>query len=415
MVNHEVYNNRHMKRYNALEGVFLLFLLYNSVKIGHLGIISATLFVLAASIIRAYELYWGKPTPDKDGMDTQEGQESPSMGAPLFVGLVLYAMMGLTMFFLKEPLGYSMVHVIRSVMVSVVILGMLLYESGIMWRSNKFHFRSAIANSGISFVVMLTICINLMMISQMYQHPAWMETMIHLFAAILGLLVWGILSRYETLLNEKNRQLFRTYRENRMLIFTRLSLRKDLVLALIKGILALISLSAFMFANMLYTIGMAYAKYIAIKGQNEARSRQIHGYFMIGWGVMAAGVCYVLYTLRLFEQDRTPAFSFIPAVLIVLYTLTELYLIIRDFIRARRAQNMIAEQIKLIGLASTLILMPLCQSALMAVIVKKDTSMYIAFSGILFGLLATLVGLGMIIRSRRLREKLEEASLSQTE
>ncbi len=211
---------------------------------------------------------------------------------------------------------------------------------------------------------------------------------------------WNVL-----LTNEQNNNLYHHFRENRTIIYTKISFRKDIVFVLGKVILGVISMSGFMFVNALYSAGMGIAKYNAVRVQDKGLREQIHSFFEIGAGIFGASLCYVIYSLRMFERGKSAKFNMIIALIIAAYTFTELFLIIRDYIKARKTGNMISEKIKLIGLSSTLICVVITQVAIMSISYEGDASFYNGLSGVIFGSLAALIGVYMMIRSISLKKE----------
>lgn len=238
-----------------------------------------------------------------------------------------------------------------------------------------------------------------------------MEQLVGLTGIVLGggaLGLTGYILWYVLLTNEKNRNLYYHIRNNRMIIFTRLSLKKDVVLVLGKVILSCITLSGFVFVNALYSAGMGIAKYSAIRSQEKEQKKQINSYFEIGAAILGASLCYVVYSLSMFAKEKSIQYNMNIALIIAAYTFTELFLIIKDYIKARKTRNIISEEIKLIGLSSTLICLVLTQAAIMSISHEGDATFFNGLSGIVFGSMAALVGVYMMLRSKFLKQKFHE-------
>lgn len=215
----------------------------------------------------------------------------------------------------------------------------------------------------------------------------------------------GYILREILLTNEKIQKLYEHFRNNSTIIFTRLSLKKDVVMVLGKLILSYITFSGFILVNALYSAGMGIARYSAIRARGKEQRKQIRSYFEIGVAIFGGSICYVVYSIGMFAGRKSPQFNFNIALIIAAYTFTELFLIIRDYIRARKEKNLISEEIKLIGLSSTLICLVLTQTAIMSISYEGDASFYNGLSGIVFGGMAALLGLYMMIRSRSLKRR----------
>ncbi|OMH21554.1 hypothetical protein AC231_13900 [Clostridium pasteurianum] len=221
--------------------------------------------------------------------------------------------------------------------------------------------------------------------------------------SLTGYILWYVL-----LTNEKNRNLYYHIRNNRMIIFTRLSLKKDVALVLGKVILSCITLSGFVFVNALYSAGMGIAKYGAIRAQEKEQKKQIQSYFEIGASILGASLCYVVYSLSMFSKEKPMQYNMNITLIIAVYTFTELFLIIKDYIKARKTKNLISEEIKLIGLSSTLICLVLTQVAIMSISHKGDATFFNGLSGIVFGSMSALIGIYMMLRSKFLKQKFYE-------
>ncbi len=220
-------------------------------------------------------------------------------------------------------------------------------------------------------------------------------------AGLSGYILWDVL-----LTDERNQKRYHHFRNNSTIIFTRLTLIKDVMMVLGKVILSCITLSGFMFVNALYSAGMGIARYSAIRNQGKDQIKQIRGYFQIGAAIFGGSLCYVIYSIGMFGYRIFAEFTMNIALIIAAYTFTEFFLIIKDYIKARKNKNLISEEIKLIGLSSTLVCVVLTQAAIMSISYEGNASFFNSLSGVIFGSLAAMVGVYMMIRSRFLSRKL---------
>lgn len=189
--------------------------------------------------------------------------------------------------------------------------------------------------------------------------------------------------------------------KSKKLIFMRASILKDVFLVAGKSIISILSFSFFMFANALYSTGMGIARYIAIKMHTQGGEKQIQSYRVVGIIISAASICYVLYSVRLFFGGRTNMYDMNVALAIALYTFVEFGINIREAIRLHKSKALEAKALRAIGMSSTLLCFVLTQVAIMSFAAEGDNSFFNALSGVVFGGLAALVGLYVVIDSFR--------------
>lgn len=186
---------------------------------------------------------------------------------------------------------------------------------------------------------------------------------------------------------------------HRKLVFTRITILKDAFLVASKTAISVISLSFFMFANALYSTGMGVARFYAVRMHNQDRARQIKSYRFVGIIISAASICYVIYSARLFEGGKTETYSMYIALVIALYTFVEFGINVRDAFRLRKSRALEAKALRAISLSSTLLCFVLTQTAIMSFASEGDNSFTNALAGVVFGGLAALVGLYIIVDS----------------
>jgi len=231
--------------------------------------------------------------------------------------------------------------------------------------------------------------------------------MIGLTGIVMGLIIisLAVYAGWRNMMAQgKYRELYLYYRKHQMTITMRISLRKDVVVVIGKVALGIWSQSVFMFVNALYSLGMGVAKYLVLKAQKKGREGLIRNFLETGAAITGASLFYVLYSARLFVNDTTAKYDMMIALVIAAYTFTELFLVVRDFIKAKKEKNLASEQVKLIGLASILICVVLTQVAIMSFAHSENPTFYNGLSGVIFGGLAALVGLYMMLRYRYLRK-----------
>ena len=186
---------------------------------------------------------------------------------------------------------------------------------------------------------------------------------------------------------------------SKKLVFTRISIMFDVFWVAGKSILSIISASFFMFSNALYSSGIGMARFVALKMHTQAKEKQIVSYRLVGIILSFASLCYVIYSVRLFFGGKTGTYSMYVALVIALYTFVEFGINIREAFRLRKSKELAAKALRAVSLASTLICFVLTQTAIMSFAAEGDNSLANAFSGIVFGGLATLTGLSIIVDS----------------
>ena len=193
----------------------------------------------------------------------------------------------------------------------------------------------------------------------------------------------------------------------RKLIFTRVSILKDTFLVAGKGLISIISASFFMFVNALYSAGMGIARFIAVRMHSQERNKQITSYRIVGIIISVSSICYVLYSVRLFFGGKTGDYDMYVALVIALYTFVEFGINIKEAIRLHKSKALEAKALRAISFSSTLICFVLTQTAIMSFAGEGDNSFTNALSGVVFGGLAALVGIYVILDSNTHKKKLQ--------
>ena len=196
--------------------------------------------------------------------------------------------------------------------------------------------------------------------------------------------------------------------KERKLIFTRVSILKDTFLVVGKGILSVISVSFFMFVNALYSAGTGIARFMTVRMHTQDKKDQIKSYRYVGIIISFSSICYVLYSVRLFFGGKTGDYDMYIALVIALYTFVEFGINIKEAIRLHKSKALDAKALRAASFSSTLICFVLTQTAIMSFASSGDNSFVNALSGVVFGALASLVGLYVILDSISNKKKLEQ-------
>ena len=196
------------------------------------------------------------------------------------------------------------------------------------------------------------------------------------------------------------KMIWRLYKKH-SLIFTRASIIKDAFFVVGKIIFSILSLSFFMIANAFYSVGMGAARFVAIKMYIQTGKEKIKNYRLVGAIISIASACYVLYAIRLFFGGTTGTYNMNLALIIALYTFVEFGINIREAIRLRRSRVLEAKALRAISFSSTLLCFVLTQVAIMSFAFEGSNNFANALSGVVFGGLAMLTGLYVVMDSYR--------------
>lgn len=191
-------------------------------------------------------------------------------------------------------------------------------------------------------------------------------------------------------------------------IFRRITLIKSGFLIIGKLLITIVSLSVFMLLNAFYSLGMGIAKYMAYGIKGKGKREQIIVFRQIGCVIVATGLCYVFYSIRLFVTSERIYFPPIIANIIAIYTFIEFGLNIRNYIKIWNNHDLESEAIRHIRLSATLISFVMTQVAILSFAAEDFPLTSSGLSGIIFGGMAALIGVYMVIRSYYLNTKIIE-------
>lgn len=171
------------------------------------------------------------------------------------------------------------------------------------------------------------------------------------------------------------------------------------VLGAFKVVMAVISHSWLIFIHAIYNIIKASARHYAAK----ERHGRYNTMFCSGLLVIAASAVYLGYSLYIYVYGSSASYHMYVAIGIAAVTTYELVLAICGQSRARKRKEPQQEAIKLINLASALISVSLTQTAILSFTnAGEDMSRYYAIGDAIFGFLAMLVGIIMLLRANHL-------------
>ena len=194
---------------------------------------------------------------------------------------------------------------------------------------------------------------------------------------------------------------------NRSIRFAKLSVPLNIAMAVGKIFLGIFSFSFFLCINAFYNIGIASAKFYAVKSHEDTintqsediQKKQQAAYHVIGSIVLVTSLVYIVYCIKMFSGGVSPKYHEYIAIAIAAVTFTEIAVSFQGVISARRSNEPVIEAIKLTNFVSSLISIVLTQTAIMSFTYDGDASFSNGLSGIVFGALAALIGLYMIVRN----------------
>jgi divalent metal cation (Fe/Co/Zn/Cd) transporter len=178
-----------------------------------------------------------------------------------------------------------------------------------------------------------------------------------------------------------------------------------------KLIIGILSLSLFTCANAFYSFGMIIAKSIALTGIRKARDEkeQYQYYLWSGVVLIVSSLIYIMYSIRLFFSPITNYYHMYVAIGIAAVTFTEIGINIRGVMITKQNHTLLVHAIKMINLSGSFISLVLTQTALLSFTKQKadllEVSKANGIIGLLTGGVATLIGVYMIYRAKKLKRQ----------
>ncbi|OII27286.1 hypothetical protein [Frigoribacterium sp. MCBA15_019] len=205
----------------------------------------------------------------------------------------------------------------------------------------------------------------------------------------------------------------------RAVLFTMASVPAAAVLAVGKGVLFVLAPSTSLLGTVVFAIGVVALKVEIIRCHVVVRRTVIQAaadeaadvdparmhertYRVTGVVLVTLSVVFIVSFMPLVtgsaEQTRYEKW---PAIILAAVTFAEIGLAVHGVVSARRNRDPLAEAVKLTNLAAGFVLLTLAQSALMSLDPVTDPGPAGPLSGIAFGSLAAMVGVWMLVRSRK--------------
>ena len=340
-----------------------------------------------------------------------EDEKRPRKPANFFLLLPPVITISTGILFLISPVLFTEKHSYLMLASSVILLACLTFRIITLWRDTSLTGRLLRLTIAATMTAPLSLGISLTLYLTTPDEAAVLSCMTTIIFGMLALLIMGniiMISHCEYKgTRESIRIILKTIRE-RKLVFTRVSILKDIFLVIGKGGISFISVSLFMFINALYSAGMGVARFIALRMHTQEKKQQITSYRHVGMIIFISSICYVLYSTRLFFGGKTSDYDMYIALSIALYTFVEFGINIREAIRLRKSNALEAKALRAISFSSTLICFVLTQTSIMSFANENDNSFSNALSGLVFGGLAALVGIYIILDSISNKKKLEQ-------
>ena len=336
-----------------------------------------------------------------DKSDTEQRELCKPIGYFLLIPSIGIIVAGVWIFFSGNTVVSSIMNYGMIALSAVLSVCLVVYRSGLKWYQNPVgRFLRMVSVAALSAPMSLMIVLLL----YTFQTPdaailGSMTTVILGGAALLTSANMIIVSMFGYRSTGKSIRILYNLFISKKLFFTRISIMFDVFWVAGKSILGIISASYFMFANALYSTGIGMARFVALKMHTQTPEKQITSYRLVGMILSIASLCYVIYSFRLFFGGKTGVYSMYVALIIALYTFVEFGINIREAFRLRKSKALAAKALRAVSLASTLICFVLTQTAIMSFAAEGDHSFTNALSGIVFGGLATLTGLFIIMDS----------------
>lgn len=195
--------------------------------------------------------------------------------------------------------------------------------------------------------------------------------------------------------------------DQRYIYFSALAVPGHLMMAAAKAVILVMAFSAFMAANVLFTLGLAVIKIVVIRAARNVPSAsggalppayRVTGVLIVVFSAAYAVSCFPL----ALGSSSSGSYSRIQAIAIATITFTELAMAVHGLLSSRRRKNPLMEAIKLSNLAASLVLLVLTQTALLSFAGQGgDLSRCNGWFGVVMGLLAASVGAYMVVRHFR--------------
>lgn len=147
---------------------------------------------------------------------------------------------------------------------------------------------------------------------------------------------------------------------------------------------------------------------VCISKRTSVRVKQNHKYesfYFCGIIVLISSISYILYSDYIYFNGSNSKYNLYVSIGIATLAFYHITMAIIGLAKAKKRKNLQTKTINLTNLASSFISMSMIQIELLSVKSPEDMSKYNAIGGIIFGILAVIVGIYMIIYTIYIKSK----------
>lgn len=203
-------------------------------------------------------------------------------------------------------------------------------------------------------------------------------------------------------------------KDERSIFYAGMSGLLNLGLALMKFLLFILSPSSFLIANVVFSFGVFVEKLIAVRTYRMSRlsanavepplEDQYRATLKVGVVLAISAALYMGLCLPLILGEAV-ALSFDPLIaeILALVAFTEIGIAIVGVVRTRHATQPLVKAIRVVNLSSSLVLLVLAQAAILSFASTEEWGWGVGLSALIFGAIAFLSGIYLIVRSVRTR------------
>lgn len=189
------------------------------------------------------------------------------------------------------------------------------------------------------------------------------------------------------------------------ILFRKVITSSNAIVGIFKIILAIISNSLLLFIYSFYNVSMSIAKRTSVR---EKQNYEYENFYFCGIIVLVSSISYILYSDYIYFNGSNSKYNLYVSIGIATLAFYHITMAIVGLIKAKKIKDLKTKTINLTNLASSFISMSMTQTALLSVSLTEDMSKYNAIEGIIFGMLALVVGIYMIIYTIYAKSKKQE-------
>lgn len=191
----------------------------------------------------------------------------------------------------------------------------------------------------------------------------------------------------------------------KLILFRKTITSANAIVGLFKIVLAIISKSLLLFIYSFYNVSMSIAKRTSVR---EKQNYKYENFYFCGIIVLISSISYILYSDYIYFNESNSKYNLYVSIGIATLAFYHITMAIIGLVNAKRRKDLQTKTINLTNLASAFISMSMTQTALLSSKVNEDMSKYNAIGGIVFGILALIVGIYMIIYTIYIKSKEQE-------